>query len=655
MAKATKKRAAPKKKAPAKKTSLRNAATLKAAAKKSAQVKKTNQLDRPAKLGNPRLGWASDIMAETVRKIDFKYMALVPGASYRGFHDSLVNYLGNKDPQMLICLHEEHSVAIADGYAKVTGEPMAVAIHTNVGLMHASMAIFSAYTDRVPMVIFGANGPIDANKRRPWIDWIHTTKDHAALIRNYIKWDDEPQGHEAIVESIYRANQIARTVPTGPTYVCLDAGLQEEPVKNIKIPSVDRYEPFDPPSASRSQVREAIKLIKGAKLPLMMIGPVGHDKKAWNNRIRLAEALGCAVQTHLRSGAVFPTEHPQHVAPSCFRPSEETKSLVQKADVILNLDWLDFAGFLRLCTGNNQTQDPTNATVIQVTVDQTMHNGWNMDYQAMPAVDLNIGADPDTFINQMLDELRVKPGAKAKVKPAVARIRHWTKTRQAKIKPIKTGLMTAVDFHQITGKFMDDHPKAALGRASTGYNGFVARFRDPLAFMGNDGGGGVGSGPGQAVGMALGLRDLGRLPVFTLGDGDYLMGVNALWTASRMRIPMMVVVMNNRSYFNDEAHQHHVADVRGRNADNRWIGLRIDDPAPDLTGFAAAQGFDTSGPVHNAEELIAEMERGLKIVAKGGRFMIDCWVEPDDALARRRADGGRGEKGSNKGAGRGGA
>ena len=132
----------------------------------------------------------------------------MPGASYRGFHDSIVNYLGNSNPQMVICLHEEHAVSIADGYGKVTEEPMAVALHANVGLMHATMPIFNAWCDRTPMIIFGANGPVDAHRRRPWIDWIHTAKDQASMIRNYTKWDDQPASPQAAVESVLRANQI---------------------------------------------------------------------------------------------------------------------------------------------------------------------------------------------------------------------------------------------------------------------------------------------------------------------------------------------------------------------------------------------------------------------------------------------------------------
>ena len=218
--------------------------TTKRALKMSNQQTKKSTIDRPQNLGKPKMKWGSDVVAEVTRRLDLKYIALVPGASYRGFHDSIVNYLGNDNPQMVICLHEEHAVSIADGYGKVTETPMAVALHSNVGLMHATMTIFNAWCDRTPMIIFGATGPVDAHRRRPWIDWIHTSKDQASMIRNYTKWDDQPASPQAAVESVLRANQITRSAPSGPVYVCLDVSLQEEPLtENVSIPDPARFAP----------------------------------------------------------------------------------------------------------------------------------------------------------------------------------------------------------------------------------------------------------------------------------------------------------------------------------------------------------------------------------------------------------------------------
>ncbi|MEA2930675.1 MAG: hypothetical protein QOG38_3103, partial [Hyphomicrobiales bacterium] len=140
-------------------------------------------IERPLPSLANAAAFGSDVIAETLRALDVPYIALNPGASYRGLHDSLVNYLGNSAPQMLLCLHEESAVAIAHGYAKVTGRAMAAAVHSNVGLMHATMAVFNAWCDRVPVILLGATGPVDAVKRRPWIDWIHTARDQGALIR----------------------------------------------------------------------------------------------------------------------------------------------------------------------------------------------------------------------------------------------------------------------------------------------------------------------------------------------------------------------------------------------------------------------------------------------------------------------------------------
>ena len=183
-------------------------------------------LERPAPLGKPLFG--SDAVAEALRALDIPFIALNPGASYRGLHDSLVNHLGNAAPQMLLCLHEEHAVAIAHGWAKVTGKPMLAAVHSNVGLFHATMAIFNAWCDRMPVIVLGATGPVDAAKRRPWIDWIHTAQDQGAIVRSFVKWDAQPASPAAAREALFRAAWLAGTAPVmGPVYVNLDAGMQE--------------------------------------------------------------------------------------------------------------------------------------------------------------------------------------------------------------------------------------------------------------------------------------------------------------------------------------------------------------------------------------------------------------------------------------------
>ncbi len=584
------------------------------------------RIDRPENLGKPQMKWGSDVVAEVARRLDLKYIALVPGASYRGFHDSIVNYLGNDNPQMVICLHEEHAVSIADGYGKVTEQPMAVALHANVGLMHATMPIFNAWCDRTPMIVFGANGPVDAHLRRPWIDWIHSAKDQASMIRNFTKWDDQPASPQAAVESVLRANQITRTPPYGPVYICLDAGLQEATLsEEIAIPDASRFAPPHSPAVPRDSLVKVAEAIARAKFPIILMGRVSRKPADWERRVRFAEAIGAAVLTSSNDPAAFPTTHPLHFAAPCLRPSKGATALIEKADLILSLDWLDLAGVLRLSLGAAQTQKPAAKTIIHCSADNYRTNGWSMDHQALAAVDIPILAEPDQLVAQMLDELGVKKSAKLKIRPAMKQLGHWNS------RPFKAATngqsMTLWDMAMTVRQF-------ARGRAVTfarlpiGWPGEAYELDGPLSFMGNDGGGAVGTGPGHTIGAALALKGSGRLTIGVLGDGDYLMGVNALWTASHFDIPLMIVVADNRSYFNDEMHQERVAQMRSRPPENRWIGQRIDDPRVDLVALARAQGFASEEPVTTSEKLAQALKRGAEVVAKGGRYFIDSLVLP---------------------------
>src|SRR5881409_1400840 len=228
-------------------------------------------LERPANLtGTNAPAFGSDVVADTLRALEIPYIALNPGASYRGLHDSIVNFLGNEQPQMLLCLHEESAVAIAHGYAKVTGRAMAAAVHSNVGLMHATMAIFDAWCDRMPVVVLGATGPVDAAKRRPWIDWIHTAQDQGALVRNFTKWDDQPASVAAAAESLLRAYRMATTPPQGPVYICLDAALQESKIGALPpLPDAARFRPPRPAAADPTGLAEAAELLNAAERPLI--------------------------------------------------------------------------------------------------------------------------------------------------------------------------------------------------------------------------------------------------------------------------------------------------------------------------------------------------------------------------------------------------
>ena len=573
------------------------------------------KVDTPIPAGVNEAGFGSDVVAQTLRDLDIPYVALNPGASYRGLHDSLVNYLGNERPQMLLCLHEESAVAIAQGYAKVTGRAMGAIVHSNVGLMHATMAIFNAWCDRMPMVVLGATGPVDAAKRRPWIDWIHTSSDQGALVRGYVKWDDQPASPAAARESLIRASNIANALPQGPVYVNLDAEMQEAKLAE-PLPPIDvaRYQPRIATGPDAESVKEAADRLRQAKRPVILAGRASRRLDAWNARVALAEALNARVITDIKIGASFPTDHPLHLgAPGSLLPDDEGLAALAEADVILNLDWVDLGGTLKGAKANGY--------VISATLDQHLHNGWSMDYQALPPVDLLIPADPDQ-VAIALSEAIGKP-AQPVTLPAA---------RRPMAKPESSDKLTVEALAYATRQALDQRD-VCLTHLSLSWNGAWWPFRHPLDYVGSDSGGGIGGGPGISVGAALALNGSGRLPVAICGDGDYLMGVTALWTAAHYRIPLLMVIANNRSFFNDELHQERVARMRNRPVENRWVGQRISDPDIDLAAMARAQGAEGFGPVQTHDELSAALRAAIAAVDSGGIAVVDVRVEPGYAPA----------------------
>jgi thiamine pyrophosphate-dependent acetolactate synthase large subunit-like protein len=573
-------------------------------------------IERPVPLPSGNALFGSDVVAETLRALRIPFIALNPGASYRGLHDSLVNHLGNMEPQMLLCLHEEHAVAIAHGYAKVTGEPMAAAVHSNVGLMHATMAIFNAWCDRMPVLVLGATGPVDAPKRRPWIDWIHTARDQGALVRNYTKWDDQPASAEAAREALLRACWMARSAPKGPVYVNLDAGMQEAPLAEPPPPlGAARFTPDVATAVSPQQAQAAAAMLRAARNPVILMGRGARGEQAWANRVALAEALRARVVTDLKLGAVFPTDHPLHAGVPATFPVQDAAQAIAVADVVLALDWVDLAGALKAACG---TVAPA-ARVIAVTLDHQLHNGWSMDHQALPPADLFIAADADTFVTALLGELPRDGAMDAAPRPPADQV--------AEPGHISVATMTHA-LRQAVGA----RPVSLL-HVSLSWNAALWPFRHPLDYIGSDGGGGIGGGPGIAVGAALALRGSGRLPVAVCGDGDFLMGATALWTAVHYNIPLLVVVANNRSFFNDELHQERVARMRNRPVENRWIGQRIGDPEIDLAQLARAQGALGFGPVTEPAALADSFAAAVDAVAGGAVAVVDVRVAPGYAPA----------------------
>ena len=562
--------------------------------------------------------WGSDALAGMLRSLRVRHIALNPGSSFRGLHDSLVNHLGNNDPKMLLCLHEEHAVALAHGWAKVTGEPMAVILHANVGLMHASMAVYNAWCDRMPMLILGATGPVDADLRRPWIDWIHTSRDQAAIIRPYVKWDDQPASLEASLTAMSRAWTVTRTVPQAPTYVCFDVSVQEEELADFPdLPGPDAFPIPDPPMPSEGQIENLRGLLERAESPLFMMGRMSKSPEDWSARVALAEHFSAKVVTDIKNGAAFPTDHPLHVGPPSFFLSDQQATAMREADLIVAFDWVDAAGAIK--------QSQAKAQVVNVSMDHHLSNGWSFDHTGPVKADLHIATPPDHCIASVVQDLAIQPGPSPETSPACPAVLF-----ESNGTPI-----TMRSFAAALGKGLTGKP-VTLVRLPLGWDGGYWHFRHPLDYLGYDGGAGIGSGPGMLVGAALALQDTGRIPVAVLGDGDTMMGVSALWTAARYQIPLLAVICNNRSYHNDEIHQEKVARTRSRPVENKWIGQAITGPDIDFAAIAKAQGLVGLGPVSSDTALADAIGEGIRRVNEGACVVIDARVEPGyaDAMSK---------------------
>lgn len=579
--------------------------------------------DHPVRPGNEasaEVGWGSDAIVEQLSRLNLRYIAILPGSSYRGTHDSLVNYKGNCEPEMLVCLHEEHTISIAHGYAKVTEHPMAAAVHANVGLMHASMAIYNAFCDRIPMVILGATGPMDAAKRRPWIDWIHTAGDQGALIRSFVKFDDQPTSVNAAISSLVRATSLTIAKPSAPVYVCLDVNLQEDKTnpRAVHYPETSRYLPTSPPGAAAEDVSNVLSLLNEATKPLFLFGRVNRTQKSWAERIQLAEMFESLVLTDLKQASAFPTTHRLHACPPTVFNSPKASEVIRQADLIISFDWVDLAGTLQ--ASHAPGVEPFSK-IVHISLDSALHNGWSKDHFGHPPMDVSVAADVDKFLSALLE---------AASKSTIPHSSDWKLSPPpppAESSPgeiIYMGDLAATLYSEIKSEEM------CIVRVPLSWRGGDLRSTHPLAYLGQDGGAGLASGPGQAVGAALALKDTELVPVAILGDGDFLMGSSALWTAARYRLPVLVIVANNASFFNDEVHQERVARARSRPVENKWIGMRLDDPLPDLSQNAASFGCAIlGGQVKERSSLREVLRKAIQEVRAGKPVVVDVQVLPE--------------------------
>ncbi len=550
----------------------------------------------------------SDAIVDLLGDLGYRYIAINPGSSFRGLHDSIVNYHGNSDPKLLLCLHEEIAISLAHGYAKVGGVPAAAAIHDLVGLMHASMAVYDAYLDQVPMVILGGSGPRDRFRRRP-IDWIHSADTQAELIRSFVKWDDEPAPASAFVYSLIKAHQIANSVPCGPTYISLDCALQEDQVGPAPQQMIDTalYKPMPPIAPNSDTVAAVAKMLCDARLPAVIGGRIGRAREATSLLVELVELLGAAYVDD-RNTVAFPTDHGNNC--------NLDMTVLREADAILAVDVVDLPSFL-----SRVRDDQDGLKIIDLSVGDSSPRSWSNSSAITRPVDIQFLSDPLLGLSALTRAVREIRDANASNERNQAIRKRVSESRTNNQKLVQQRWDDSpISQTRLVGELWNTVRETEwllLLRNTRSWPEGIWKFGGSGEYFGDAGGGGVGYGPGAMVGGALAAKEKGKLGVGIIGDGDFLMASSALWTAVHYGIPVLMVINDNNSFYNDEPHQARVADKRGRPKENSWIGMRISDPPIDLAELARSYGCWATGPIDDPDELSESLQAGLKEALSG--------------------------------------
>jgi acetolactate synthase-1/2/3 large subunit len=568
--------------------------------------------------------WTSDVIVDLLHAYDLPYAAINPGASYRGLHDSIVNYGGNR-PELLVCQHEETAVQIAHGYAKVTGRPMLAILHNLVGLLHANLAIYYAYIDRAPVFIVGATGPMDETKRRPRIDWIHTAQSQGEAVRAYTKWDYQPHTIDGVPDAFARAYSVMMTEPRGPVYMCYDAWLQEQrlehevalpPAGAVKVPA--RIAP-DPVALAR-----AADLVAAAARPVIIAEYVGREPEGFRALVELAETGGIPVYD-VDSRLNFPSRHPLNMS--------YAKDVFRDADLVLCLDTRDWerpTTELASATREITSIVPAGAKWVDIGFGDLQLSSWALDYQRLHHADVQILADTTLAIPALTallkaridadTALRDRIGARAAETAARSQGHRDTWVRQAQSErdasPITLPRLASEVWHAIKGEDWVLSAGTLDGWARKLWD-FDQPYRHPGRSLG------TATQIGISIGVALAHRDKGRLVVDLQPDGDLMFDAGALWVAAKHRIPMLVVMHNNRAYFNDWEHQIRMAKLRGTPIERAHIGMDLDGPAPDFAAMARSMGWYAEGPFESADGLDSALARAIARVRQGQPALLD--------------------------------
>jgi thiamine pyrophosphate-dependent acetolactate synthase large subunit-like protein len=553
----------------------------------------------------------SDFMVDIIKALGLEFVTTNPGSTFEGLHESLINYGANKQPELLTCCHEESAVAMGHGFAKIEGKPIVALLHGTVGLQHAAMAIYNAYADRVPVYIIVGNHR-DAAGRPNGVQWYHAAQDMAALVRDYIKWDDDPGSLGHFAESAVRAYKIAMTPPMGPVVLVVDSELQKKalPQNAIAIPKLTMT---SPPAGDPGAVKEAARLLVNAENPLIVTHRGARTPNGLALIVELAELLQAPVQGG-NERVNIPSRHPMAGAP------------IGQPDAILNLEVQGVAA-------------PANprAKVITITALDLFIKSNIQDFQHMPNADVAIGADGEATLPLLIEEIRrqMTPDRTRAFQERGAKLAaaHEQARREAieaaahgwDASPISLARLSAELWAQIKN---DDWSLVSWQGFISGWPGRLWNIDKHYRYIGGQGAGGMGYGAPAAVGAALANKKHGRLSINIQTDGDLKYAPAVLWTAAHHRIPLLTLMHNNRAYHQEVMFVQQMAGERNRGADRAHIGTRLDDPNIDYAKLAQAYGMYGEGPIERPADLAPAIARGLERVRRGEPALIDVVTQP---------------------------
>lgn len=587
-------------------------------------------LPNPEILTAERTG--SDFMVDVIKSLKIDYVCSNPGSSFRGLHESIINYGGNRSPEFITCCHEESSVGMAHGYAKIEGKPLLVMAHGTVGLQHAAMAVYNAYCDRVPVLIIGGN-IMDATKRISQVEWAHSAQDAAAVLRDYVKWDDLPVSLPHFAESTVRAYKMAMTPPMMPVLLIVDSELQENPIARDASPKVPRVMPFGPPQGDSGSVDEAAQLLVAAESPVLIAGRAARSPAGLGHLVELAETLEIPVIDQM-DRMNFPTRHP-------LNQTERGPALIGNADVILGLEVNDFWGTVH---SFRDQMERTSHSIARPDAKTISINSANLfvksnyqNFQRYPEVDIDIPADAEATlpslteaVKRRLDASRKSAFADRRAKLAAAHDESFVQARDAAAvawdaSPVSTARLAAELWAQIK---TEDWSLVSHATFVSRWPLRLWAFEKHYQYIGAQGGYGIGYNAPASVGAALANRKYGRLSVNIQCDGDLMYAPGVLWTAAHHRIPLLSVMHNNRAYHQEVMQVQIMANRHSRGLDRACIGTTISDPNIDFAKLAQSMGVYAEGPISDPKELGPAITRAIQVVKRGEPVLLDVLTQP---------------------------